>query len=186
MKRLHRGSIHLLSALLLVLLPAPSWAALNAYLSLSGETQGQIEGSSVQAGREGMMEIYGFSHEVISPRDAASGLPTGKRQHLPITITKPVGQASPLLFGILTNDENITEWRLDFWRPSRSGKEFQYYSIILRGARIVGIRSEMVPTEDGHEVVEHVSFAYTEIEQVSYEGSGATSTASNRDDGSRR
>jgi len=27
------------------------------------------------------------SHEIVSPRDAASGLPTGKRMHKPLVIT---------------------------------------------------------------------------------------------------
>ncbi len=31
------------------------------------------------------------------PRDAASGLPTGKRQHKPISIAKPVDKATPML-----------------------------------------------------------------------------------------
>ena len=64
--------------------------ALNAYLTLTGETQGKVVGSCTQAGREEAMEIYGFNHEVLSPRDAASGLPTGKRQHKPVVITKAV------------------------------------------------------------------------------------------------
>ncbi len=34
---------------------------------------------------------------VTSPRDAASGLPTGKRQHKPFVITKELDKASPLL-----------------------------------------------------------------------------------------
>jgi hypothetical protein len=33
--------------------------------------------------------------EVVSPRDAASGLPTGKRQHKPLTITKEIDKSSP-------------------------------------------------------------------------------------------
>ena len=33
-------------------------------------------------------EVYGWSHEVKSPRDAASGLPTGKRQHKPVNLVK--------------------------------------------------------------------------------------------------
>ena len=35
------------------------------------------------------------SSNVISPRDAASGLPTGKRQHKPFTITKEVDKGTP-------------------------------------------------------------------------------------------
>ena len=34
---------------------------------------------------------------VLTPRDAASGLPTGKRQHAPMTIVKEWGAASPQL-----------------------------------------------------------------------------------------
>jgi hypothetical protein len=29
----------------------------------------------------------GTTHEIVSPRDSASGLPTGKRQHKPFVIT---------------------------------------------------------------------------------------------------
>lgn len=35
-----------------------------------------------------------FEQETISPRDAASGLPTGKRQHKPFTIIKELDQSS--------------------------------------------------------------------------------------------
>jgi hypothetical protein len=34
-----------------------------------------------------------LEYAIVSPRDAASGLPTGKRQHQPIRITKDVGAA---------------------------------------------------------------------------------------------
>ena len=35
--------------------------------------------------------------DIVSPRDPASGLPTGKRMHKPITITKEIDKSSPLL-----------------------------------------------------------------------------------------
>ena len=34
-----------------------------------------------------------FEHQVVSPRDAATGLPSGKRQHKPFTITKELDQS---------------------------------------------------------------------------------------------
>lgn len=37
------------------------------------------------------------STDVVSPRDAASGLPTGKRQHKPVRITKEWDAATPKL-----------------------------------------------------------------------------------------
>ena len=151
----------------LIFLPGLSFGALNSYLRLTGETQGEIQGEVTQAGREGTMEIYGWSHEVTSPRDAASGLPTGKRQHKPLTITKPVGKSSPLLMKALVDNENITEWELRCWRPSRTGAEEQYFTITLINAHIVGIRQEMLnnkyPENQKHEVREHVSFTYQKI-----------------------
>jgi hypothetical protein len=41
--------------------------------------------------------VINFYHEVVSPRDAASGLPTGKRQHKPFVITKELDKSSPML-----------------------------------------------------------------------------------------
>jgi len=72
--------------------------ALNAYMKITGETQGDIVGSVTQSGREDSIMVIGTTHEVVSPRDAASGLPTGKRQHKPFTITKEVDKSSPLLY----------------------------------------------------------------------------------------
>lgn len=141
--------------------------ALNAYLTLTGETQGKVNGSVTQAGREDTMEVIGFNHEVVSPRDAASGLPTGKRQHKPIILTKSLDKATPLLMNILTNNENITEWTLRCWRPSRSGREEQYYTIELVNASIASIQIEQLnnkyPENMPHEVREHVAFTYQKI-----------------------
>ena len=141
--------------------------ALNAYLWLKSTAQGEIRGSVTQAGREGSIMVIAANHQVTSPRDAASGLPSGKRQHAPFTITKEVDVSSPLLYRALANDENIEQWKLDFWRPSRSGKEFQFYTVELLNASISEIRFEMLnnqyPENMQHREREHVSFCYQKI-----------------------
>ncbi|MEP6749524.1 MAG: type VI secretion system tube protein Hcp, partial [Bacteroidota bacterium] len=53
--------------------------ALNAFLFLQGQRQGVISGSVTQKGHEGNIEVIAATHEILSPRDAISGLPTGKR-----------------------------------------------------------------------------------------------------------
>ncbi|WP_044238634.1 type VI secretion system tube protein TssD, partial [Chondromyces apiculatus] len=83
--------------------------ALAAYLRLKGQTQGDIKGSVIQKGREDSIMVIAVSHEIISPRDAASGLPTGKRMHKPFVITKELDKSSPLLYNVLTNNENIVD-----------------------------------------------------------------------------
>ncbi|MBW2526967.1 MAG: Hcp family type VI secretion system effector [Deltaproteobacteria bacterium] len=148
--------------------------ALNSYLKLKGETQGDINGSVTQAGREDSIMVIGTSHEVVSPRDAASGLPTGKRQHKPFVITKEVDKATPLLFYSLTNNENIPEWELQYWQPSASGQEVQFYTVKLYNASIAGIRQEMLnnkyPENMQHKEREHVSFCYQKIEWTWVDG----------------
>jgi type VI secretion system secreted protein Hcp len=148
--------------------------ALNAYLTLTAETQGKIDGSCDQADREGTMEIYGWSHEVISPRDAASGLPTGKRQHKPLIITKAIDKATPLLMSVLVSNENVTEFRLDCYRPSPAGLEEQYFTIELHNANCAGIRQEQLNNKYSEnmsmEVREHVSFTYQKITWTFQEG----------------
>jgi len=141
--------------------------ALNAYMKITGETQGDIVGSVTQSGREDSIMVIGTTHEVVSPRDAASGLPTGKRQHKPFTITKEVDKSSPLLYLMMVNNENITNWELQFWQPSATGQEQQHYTIKLENASIAGIRHEMLnnkyPENMQHKEREHISFCYQKI-----------------------
>jgi len=141
--------------------------ALNAYLKLKGQKQGDIKGSVTQKGREDSIMVIAVNHQVVSPRDAASGLPTGKRQHKPFTITKEVDKSSPLLYSALVNNENITQWKLQFWQPSAAGKEQQHYTIELTNASIAGIQMEMLnnkyPENMQMKEREHVSFCYQKI-----------------------
>ena len=52
--------------------------ALNAYLKMKGQKQGEIKGSVTQKGRENKIMVIAVNHEITSPRDPASGLPTGR------------------------------------------------------------------------------------------------------------
>lgn len=160
-----------------IILSQPSSGALNCYLRLTGETQGDIKGGVTQAGREDSIMVIATSHSVTAPRDAASGLPTGKRQHQPFTITKEIDKSTPLLMNALVNNENITYWELRYWQPSPSGKEVQYYTIKLYDAHIVGIQQEMLnnkyPENMQHKEREHISFVYGHIEWI-FEDGGIT------------
>ena len=141
--------------------------ALDAYMRLTSVVQGEIKGSVIQAGREDSILVIAYSHEVDSPRDAASGLPTGKRQHKPLIVTKEIDKSTPLLMSALINNENMTDMELRFWRPSKSGKEKQYFTIQLQNARIVNIQQEMLnnqyPENMRHKVREHITFVYQKI-----------------------
>ena len=117
-----------------------------------------------KAGREDKMEIYGFSHEVLSPRDAASGLPTGKRQHKPLTITKPIDQATPLLLQGLLTDEVYEQLIFTAYRRS-GGSEMPYLTIVLQQPSILSVANDDAGAsgQGDHEVREHVQFTYQKI-----------------------
>jgi type VI secretion system secreted protein Hcp len=141
--------------------------ALNAYLSIVAEKQGAILGSVTQKGREGKILVYALFHEIVCPRDPASGHPTGKRAHKPFTITKEVDRASPLLYNVLVNNENIKTFRLDLWQPTQLGQEKQHYAVELTNANISAIQLKMANNRHPKLMklpeYEEISFTYQKI-----------------------
>jgi type VI secretion system secreted protein Hcp len=153
--------------------------ALNAYLKLKGQKQGEIKGSVTQKGREGKIAVIAVSHEIVSPRDAASGLPTGKRMHKPFVITKELDKSSPLLYNVLVHNENVPEWELQFWTPqlkaaSGTGVEVQHYTVKLTNANIASIAFRMAnnkhPDLMKFAEYEEVAFTYQKIEWIWVDG----------------
>src|SRR4051812_48313859 len=118
--------------------------ALNSFLQLKGALQGDIKGSVTQKGREGKIMVIAFDHEVVSPRDAASGQATGRRVHKPFVITKEFDQSSPLLYSALANNETIIGWELQCFAAKGTGAEVNHYKVTLSNAKIVDIRSIML------------------------------------------
>jgi type VI secretion system secreted protein Hcp len=106
------------------------------YLTLEGATQGQIQGSVTAQGKVGSISVQYLQSKIVSPRDAASGLPTGKRQHEPLVFRKTVDKSTPKLLRALVTNENIDEAHFKFWRPSATGKEEQYFTIDLQDASL--------------------------------------------------
>lgn len=170
-----------LSGLMLIMaiatMPDVSWAALNAYMRITGDTQGEIKGDVTQAGREDSILVKSYGYSVSAAYDTASGLPTGKRQHRPIRILKEIDKASPLLFNALVNNENLSSVIIRFWRPSSTGAEVQYYTVELVNARIVSIMPNSSSADAESSAIparETVSFTFQKI-IMTYEDGGITS-----------
>ena len=90
--------------------------ALNALLRITGAKQGEIRGSVTQKGREGKIAVIAVSHEIVSPRDVATGEATGKRQHRPLVVTKELDRSSVPLRQMLVTNEAVKDWELQFFR----------------------------------------------------------------------
>lgn len=75
---------------------------------------------------------------IISPRDAASGLPTGKRQHKPLTITKELDNMSPpgttigeIIVGDLDGDGLAERSRVNSTNPPENAGRAAGYDLKL-------------------------------------------------------
>jgi type VI secretion system secreted protein Hcp len=146
--------------------------ALNAYLKLEGQKQGAINGSITQKGREDSIGVIAVSHEIVSPRDPASGLPTGKRMHKAFVITKELDKSSPLLYNSLTKNENIPKWSLKFFTPGTAagknlGTEVNHYTVELINANVASINFIMKNNRNPQNMqipeFEEVAFTYQKI-----------------------
>lgn len=148
--------------------------ALNSFLKLEGQTQGNIKGSVTQKGREGKIMVIAFHHEILSPRDAASGQATGRRTHQPFVITKEIDKSTPLLYNALINSERLTVWELQCFAAKSNGTEVNYYTVKLTNAKIIEIRSIMlnnkVTENNKMPIMEEVSFVYEKIEWTWVDG----------------
>jgi type VI secretion system secreted protein Hcp len=136
------------------------------HLFIGGVTQGEIHGSCTEAGLEHSIVVGSIAHEITVPRDAASGLPTGKRQHSPLIITKRIDQSTPLLYLALTQNETLANFELRFYRINGAGIKEHYFTIELMNARISKISR-------GGRDEEELSFVYQRI-RWTWEDGGIT------------
>lgn len=153
--------------------------AVNSYLRLKGQKQGEIKGSCEQKGRENSIIVIAVSHDLLSPRDSESGLATGKRMHKPLVITKELDKATPLIYNSLVHNENLTEVELKFYKPQiratgGMGQEVNHFNIKLTNATVASITMRMPnnkhPELKQFETYEEVAFTYEKIEWTWTEG----------------
>jgi type VI secretion system secreted protein Hcp len=109
-----------------------------AYVTLTAKAQGAIKGNVTAKGREGAIALLAVAYEISVPRDPATGLPSGKRQHKPIVVTKAVDETSPSLIKALVTNEVLTTVKIDFWR-SAPETAAPYFSITLTNAIVADV-----------------------------------------------
>jgi hypothetical protein len=82
-----------------------SWSLSSPPASASQAGKVAVTGYSTSSSGDRPAESISFTfrkiemtYAIVSPRDAQSGLPTGKRMHKPLTIMKETDKASPVLY----------------------------------------------------------------------------------------
>jgi type VI secretion system secreted protein Hcp len=117
---------------------------------------------SGDAASDGYIEVYGFSHEIVCPTDAASGLPTGKRQHRPFRLDKYIDTASPVFLETHLAGREIPSVEIVLVRTDRNGNPVPFYTTKLDGVIISGISIQGLAI-GAPPMVEEVTFVYQRI-----------------------
>jgi type VI secretion system secreted protein Hcp len=135
------------------------------YMTVKGQSQGDIKGEVSARGHENTIQLLDIDRSIFSPTDYASGLPTGKRIHSPVTIAKKIDKASPQLMQALVNNENL-EVKILVYGIENAGKEMHCYTIELMDAGVASLKQYMGFNETvgiTGEHLEEISFTYQKI-----------------------
>jgi type VI secretion system secreted protein Hcp len=143
----------------------------TAHLKLTGQKTGDVKGESSQVtlGRKDTIECFSFQMAVESPRDASTGMATGRRQWQAINFRKRWDRSSPLLAQMLVNNETITEGTFKFYRPhpTGDGTTQEFYTVQIKGGRVSSFRQVVPHPSDEATMHEHpyedVSFVFQTI-----------------------
>jgi type VI secretion system secreted protein Hcp len=146
-----------------------------ALVSVQGTKTGNFKGSSNIKGREGQIECVGYSYSVQTPRDASTGMPSGKRQHSPVTIVKHMDEATAQLLQAAYTNENLKSVAIEFFKVAANGKLTPFQIIRLTNASISKVNQyggtaspeKVIPNNNPYE---EISFTFQKIEISIIEG----------------
>ena len=146
-----------------------------------------IEGESriTSMDRDGTIECSSFECELTTPREAATGALTGRRQHRPLTVVKRIDKATPLLLKALCMNETVTKAEFRFYRPKPAGREREaeehFYTVLIEQGYVSDVsqvsEDAVVGGKAAPPMMEEVSFVFQDITWT-YEIGGATHTDS--------
>lgn len=149
----------------------------NVYLFLKASGTDIPGDSTVSSdGRENSIECLEYRDSVATPRDASSGMATGRRSYEPIKILKRLDRSTPLIFKALCNNEAI-EATFRFFRPNPTGDGTtqHFFTVEIGQARISQIERVNPNTMQGvtatEPAYEEVSFVFGTI-RACYEDGG--------------
>ena len=145
-------------------------------LTIDGsDIEGESSISSME--REGTIECSSFRYGIKVPREAGTGMSSGRRQHQPVIVHKRIDKTTPLLIKAICNNEPVDEAKFMFFRPHRGGdgSEQQFYTVILTGGAVIGVsqvsEDAIMSGEHALPMMEEITFNFHTIEWV-YEAGG--------------
>jgi type VI secretion system secreted protein Hcp len=133
-----------------------------------------IKGSNPIRGREDSSEVVEFNHNLRIPLDAHMGTISGKRVHSPVTVTKEIDTASPMLYQACAEGRTLDALTVEWYRINDQGNEERYFSHTLKNVKVAEIEAVLPNTKDPAKErlthLEKVSLMYEQIEWRHEEG----------------
>ncbi len=152
--------------------------ATQFFVTVTGAKQGAFKGESTQKGHEGKIPGVAFNYGVLSPRDATSGLPTGKRQHQPVVFNKVWGASSPQFYEAIFTNETLTTVLFEFFVQNPAGVQALNHTIKLTNSSLSAVRQTLPDNQpagalDPRELQE-ISLTFQKIDILNIGGVEAT------------
>ena len=149
------------------------------YVTIKGARQGVFKGRGSKP-NPGRIPITAFEWETLMPIDAASGHPSGKREHKPVVFRKEVDAASPQILEALVTDETLKSVLFEFTSVSQDGKETVDYTITLANSAVAAFRESVYTGERGGPPVDprrldEVTLTFQKVEMSNKAGGTAAS-----------
>jgi len=151
---------------------------MNKFLKLEGLQQGLIKGSVTQPGKEGLISVLYFSHEITDPVVQPSSTPfhvSGGFVFGTFSIIKMIDRSTPLLYKVLWSAEKMKTFNLAFYAKTPTGQEVQQFTIDLVDAQVSNINqakqnSNSTPDLMKFAEFEEVQFIYQSVKWSWIEG----------------
>lgn len=141
--------------------------AYEFYMSIEGTKQGKFNGQR----KDKWMPVASFNMGVSSPRDAATGQASGKRQHKPVVVGVEWGSWSPQIFAAMVQNEVLDPVVINIQPGSSKGSNTVTYEWVkLRNAVISNISTHKV----GKTQVQDVTLTYEGVQMGTGHHTAAT------------
>lgn len=142
--------------------------AIPAYVELIDSEGSPIEGSVEVQGREGMVEVIGFNHNLHLPTNPVDGSITGNRRHNPLVMTKQYDKSSPYLWECLAKGKELQKVIIHWYKiDTITGQEVEYFTTTLENALVIKMTGEMLntmlPEYENVPHLEHLELRYRKI-----------------------
>ncbi len=149
---------------------APGGAGADMYLHVQAKAAGKIKGESTSPGHVDDILLTGWQWGVESRMAPTASNPNGSgRAYDALTVHKVIDRATTGLMAALARNDDIKEARLCMRRAG--GAQEDYFSVLLKKARINSIRHEALPSGATRETVT-LTFTVVEVEYHPQQGTG--------------